>query len=82
MQRDRENLRLIEALLFASTEPVSEIYLAKKLPAEANLPSLIQTLISDYEGRGIQLMRIAGNYSFRTAPDLADSLEVEVKVPK
>ena len=82
MEQDQENLRLLEAILFAATEPVSEKYLANKLPTEVDLPSLINTLISDYEGRGIQLMRIAGNYSFRTAPDLADCLEIEVKILK
>ena len=82
MQQEQENLRLLEAILFAATEPVSEKYLANKLPKEVDLPSLINTLISDYEGRGIQLMRIAGNYSFRTAPDLADCLEIEVKILK
>ena len=76
MEKDRENLRLLEAILFAATEPVSEIYLANKLPTEADLSSLIEILIADYEGRGIQLMRIGGNYSFRTAPDLANSLEL------
>ena len=82
MEEDRENLRLLEAILFAATEPVSEIYLANKLPTEADFSSLIEILIADYEGRGIQLMRIAGKYSFRTAPDLTNSLEVEVIVPK
>ena len=32
MEQGQENLRLLEAILFAATEPVSEKYLANKLP--------------------------------------------------
>ena len=70
-----EHMRLIEALLFAATEPLSEQRLAELLPADCKLNAALARLQVDYAGRGVNLMRVAGGWSFRTAEDLSWALE-------
>jgi segregation and condensation protein B len=76
----RQELRILEALLFASTEPVAEAMLASHLPDDADVPTLLDELSQHYTGRGVNLMRVAGKWSLRTAEDLAAHLRVETKV--
>lgn len=71
-----EQERLIEALLFAADAPMSEAALALKLPDGADVDARIADLHARYEGRGVQLLRLAGGWAFRTAPDLAARLSV------
>jgi len=75
-----EPLRLLEALLFAAAEPLSEEALAERLGAEANVPALLCELAESYAGRGVNLVRLAGGWAFRTAPDLASLLVRERQV--
>jgi segregation and condensation protein B len=70
-------LRLFEALLFAAAEPLSEQALCARLGPEADLAELLGALAERYEGRGVNLVRLAGGWAFRTAPDLAEALRVE-----
>lgn len=77
---DREktqHLRTIEALLFAAPEPLDETALATRLPVGADVPALLAELVQDYAGRGVNLLRLAGKWAFRTAPDLAFLLRRE-----
>lgn len=69
-------LRIIEALLFASTAPMDEKALAEHLPDNLAIEPLIARLIEHYEGRGVTLQRVANGYAFRTAPDLARHLTI------
>jgi segregation and condensation protein B len=73
-------LRLIEALLFAATEPVSEDAIAERLPDGADVAALMVELAGHYAGRGVNLSRVAGKWAFRTAPDLAPHLRIETQV--
>jgi len=82
MKDQREELRVLEAILFAVSEPVTEEALASRLPEGADTPSLIQELSRQYEGRGIVLQAVAGRWAFRTAPDLSGVLEMEIKIPR
>ena len=66
-----EHLRALEAVLFASAEPVSEEELRKRLPADVDLGALLDELQGTYADRGINLVRVARGWSFRTAADLA-----------
>jgi segregation and condensation protein B len=77
-----EELRILEALLFAAGEPVDETALGRALPEAADVPALLVELASHYQGRGVALSQIAGKWAFRTAPDLASFLEMEVKVAR
>jgi segregation and condensation protein B len=75
-------LRLIEALLFAAPEPLSEAELALRLGEDADIPELLRALAETYAERGINLVGLAGGWTFRTAPDLASSLRSERDVPR
>ena len=77
-----KNLRMLEAMLFAATEPVPETSLADRLPEGCNISALLVELSALYEGRGINLVPVAGRWAFRTAPDLADTLEIEINVSR
>lgn len=71
-----ERLRIIEALLFAASEPLDEKVLAERLPGGGgDIAELIEELKSFYRGRGINLVRVAGKWAFRTAEDLSFLLE-------
>ena len=71
----REKLRILEALLFAASEPLDEASLAKHLGAKDDVVHLLEELQTLYAGRGVNLVRVAGKWSFRTAEDLSFLLE-------
>mgnify|MGYP001239598923 CR=1 FL=1 len=73
-------LRLVEAFLFASSEPVTEAAIADRLHDGTNVASLMAELAGQYAERGINLRRVAGKWAFRTAPDLAAHLKIETRV--
>jgi segregation and condensation protein B len=75
-------LRLVEALLFASAAPLDERAIAERLPAGTDIRALIDDLAAEYQGRGVNLVAVAGGWSFRTAPDLASRLQLEKVVPR
>jgi segregation and condensation protein B len=66
-----EELRILEALLFAAEEPLDEKVLAARLPAGIDVRALLVRLQKDYEPRGVNLVRVGGKWSLRTASDLA-----------
>lgn len=68
---EREALRIAEALVFASAEPVSEKFLAERLPRGANVTALMHTLKVEYAGRGVNLVQIGDHWAFRTAADIS-----------
>ncbi len=63
--------RMVEALLFASHEPMSAAALAARLPEGADVGRAIGDLRVRYAGRGVELECVADRWRFRTAPDLA-----------
>jgi len=75
-------LRLVEALIFASATPVEEASIAVRLPEEADVPALLAELAEHYSGRGVNLVRIAGGWTFRTAADLGPRLRLETTVQR
>ena len=72
-----EELRLLEAMLFASAEPIDEKDLAARLPEGTNLAGALERLREDYANRGVNLVRIDGKWTFRTATDLSWLLSKE-----
>ena len=72
-----EHLRMVEALLFAASEPLDLKALSTSLPEGAAVPALLAELARIYEGRGVTLVCVAGKWQFRTAPDLAFLLRKE-----
>jgi segregation and condensation protein B len=73
-------LRLLEAILFAATEPVSEDQLAGRMPEGADINGLLQELKDQYANRGVHLLAFEDRWAFRTAPDLASKFHIEKEV--
>ena len=71
----REQLRILEALLFAASEPLAEQYLATHLKSHDDVAALLDELKGFYASRGINLIRVSGKWAFRTAEDLSYLLE-------
>ncbi len=68
---DPDGLRMVEALLFASAEPLSAEELKARLPEGCAVDLLLEDLQKTYAARGVNLVRVAGKWAFRTAEDLA-----------
>jgi len=68
------HLRMLEAILFAAAEPLDEATIRERMPPDADLPALLQELAGIYAKRGVNLVKVAGRWTFRTAPDLAHLL--------
>jgi len=72
-----EQERMIEAMLFASAEPLSVAELAQRMPPGCDPAEALHLLRRRYDGRGITLRKIGEAWAFRTAPDLAGLMERE-----
>ncbi len=66
-----EAVRMAEAIVFASADPVSEKALADRLPGETDVPAVMAELQATYEKRGVNLVRVGDSWAFRTASDLS-----------
>ena len=77
-----EELRLMEALLFAAGEPLDEKALAKRLPQDVDVKATLRKLQTEYAPRGVNLLHIGNKWVFRTANDLAWLLTHESVQPK
>jgi segregation and condensation protein B len=78
----RHALRVIEAMIFASAEPVAVEALAERLPDQQDIEGLLRELQQAYAGRGVNLVQVAGKWAFRTADDLSFLLLREVTEPR
>ena len=63
--------RIAEALVFASAEPVTESFLAERLPRGTDVRAVMMELMEAYAPRGVNLVRAEDRWAFRTAADLA-----------
>ena len=75
-------LRLLEALLFAASEPNDIETLRERMPEGSDVNALIARLTRDYAGRGINLVRVANRWRFQTAPDLEHHLTDIKEAPR
>lgn len=71
---DVEHLRMVEAILFAAEQPLTESEMAALLPEGAAIELLLGELAASYEPRGVNLVERGGRWHFQTAPDLAHLL--------
>ena len=69
--------RMIEAILFASADPVTLAELANRMPHGCDPAEGLLTLRRRYEGRGVNLVRVGDAYALRTAPDLGHLMHKE-----
>ena len=77
-----DHLRLIEALLFASSEPLTVNAIRERMPQDADVGGLLMELQAMYEGRGVSLLNMDGNWAFRTSADLSDALSMKKDVQR
>ncbi len=76
-QQILDQARIVEAMLFASSEPVPQKELEARIPGCEDIGPVIERLRADYAGRGVNLIRIGQGWAFRTADDLGFLLQKE-----
>jgi segregation and condensation protein B len=72
-----EQERMVEAILFASADPVTLAELTARMPHGADPAEALVTLRKRYEGRGVNLVRVGDAWAMRTAPDLGHLMRKE-----
>lgn len=72
-----EQERMIEAILFASVEPVTVAELIQRLPHGCDPAEALVHLRRRYEGRGVHVVRVGDGWAFRSAPDLGFLMQKE-----
>ncbi|MDX1709913.1 MAG: SMC-Scp complex subunit ScpB [Rhodovibrionaceae bacterium] len=77
-----QQLRLLEALVFAAAEPLDRKELARHLPEGTDIDRLMEELANLYANRGVTLERVGDGWAFRTAADLAPLMKIERKVSR
>ncbi|KTS26036.1 transcriptional regulator [Methylobacterium indicum] len=75
-------VRLAEALIFSAPVPLGPAALAARLPPGTDVPAVVAEIARAYATRGLTLVRVAGGYAFRTAPDLAGALRGDAPEPR
>lgn len=74
--------RLVEALLFASPEPVTLRTIQSRLPDSADVGAILLELRDEYAERGVNLVRLEDSWAFRTAADIGPHLALAKKQEK
>ncbi len=74
---NHEQLRICEALLFASDRPLSSIAIAEQLTEGSDVEAILLNLQKKYQNCGVNLVQVAGKWMFQTAADLAFLLRKE-----
>lgn len=72
-----EQVRMVEAILFASADPVTLAELVARMPHGCDPAEALVILRKRYEGRGVQIIRVGDAYVFRTAGDLGFLMQKE-----
>ena len=75
-------VRMVEALLFASADPMDEAALKKRLPEDSDIKEILSALQQQYENRGINLRKSGRKWQFMTAPNVSHILEIEQVQPR
>lgn len=77
-----EPMRVLEAMLFASAEPLTLNAMRARLPEDSDLGGMLMDLQKTYESRGVRLVEMNGSWAFRTATELADALSISREVKR
>jgi segregation and condensation protein B len=75
---EAEDIRIVEAVLFAAEEPLDAPNIADKLAANADVPAIMAALGEKYAEAGFNLQKTGSKWVFRSAPDLAHALQKHV----
>jgi len=83
MSLDRfQQVRILEALLFAAAEPMPEAILQSRLPEGIELRPLLEELKGLYANRGVNVVKVGKGWALRTAADLKPHLKIETVVKR
>nr|WP_249199748.1 SMC-Scp complex subunit ScpB [Gluconobacter sp. Dm-62] len=77
--------RLVEALVFASPEPVRPAAIAELFKAQSvnvTVEEALEAVRTLYAGHAIDLVMVAGGWQFRTRPEFASALTKIVEKPR
>ena len=74
--------RMVEAILFAASDPMSKTEIASRLPVDADVTALIGALVERYSHRGVNLVRAGRGWAFRTSPEYGFLMSVEKVIPR
>ncbi len=77
-----DDVRAVEAALFAASEPLGVAEIAAHAGADADVRGALAVLESHYAGRGINLVERGGRWHFQTAPDLSHILRRDREEPR
>ena len=77
-----DHIRAVEALLFASSDPLDEKTLKDMLPVDTDIEEIMNNLLSLYKGRGVELKKVNNKWMFKTASDLSFIMQKEAKIQK
>lgn len=77
-----ELIRLLEAILFGTSDPLSERDLASRMPDDADIAGMLEELRGQYANRGVHLVQVGNRWAFRTAPDLGPHLTLKKTVQR
>ncbi|MGB0660334.1 MAG: SMC-Scp complex subunit ScpB, partial [Mangrovicoccus sp.] len=73
-----EQGRMVEAMLFASADPLTVKDMAARMPEGCDPGTAVRALATQYEGRGVQIVQVGPAWAIRTAPDLSFLMRHEV----
>jgi segregation and condensation protein B len=82
MDQREQDMRLLEAMLFATGEPLTVSAMHERLPEGADVGGMLMELQKRYEKRGVHLLEMNGTWAFRTAVDLGDALSLHKEVQR
>jgi segregation and condensation protein B len=75
-------MRLVEAFVFASAEPVAASAVARLVPMPYSAHAVLTALQERCQGRGVHLVEAGGGWQFRTAPDVTAELATVMEKPR
>ena len=82
MSGPSDDIRAVEATLFAAEEPMSAREIADYVGPHVDVGETLRGLAGHYAGRGIELAERGGRWHFQTAPDLAHILRRTREEPR
>tara|TARA_B100001989_G_scaffold204761_1_gene153308 strand:+ start:414 stop:1028 length:615 start_codon:yes stop_codon:yes gene_type:complete len=77
-----DQIRAVEALLFAASDPLDEKTLKNMLPVDTDIEEIMNNLFNLYKGRGVELKKVNNKWMFKTASDLSFIMQKEAKIQK
>ena len=74
--------KVVEAIIFSSSQPVKEELLISKIPENISIESIMKNICDHYSDSGIKCVKIGNAWAFRTILEVTNYLNVPVKESK